>query len=301
MAMNKFYITFLFLFLGVCSSAQEMQFTVKINTQKLQTVDPRVFETLEGTLIDFLNSQKWTEDIYEQEERINCNLQLTIQEELSPTSFKADIAISASRPVYGSSYETALLNHIDKGVPFTYEQYQPLQFSRNTYNDNLSAVLSFYVYIILGTDYDSFSPFGGESQFQTAQEIVNNIPQGAADADPSWKSLGSNRNRFWMIENILSPRVKSYRQAMYDYHRQGLDVMATDAATGRAIMAAAIEEVGRVNQTYPNSMIVQMFNNAKSTEIVEIFKQGERRQQDEIIRVMSRIDASNSSKYRSIK
>lgn len=291
----------LLLILSLRVAAQEMNFTVKINTLKLQTVDPRVFETLEATLNDFLNSQKWTDDVYEPEERINCNIQVTVQEETSPTSFKADIAISASRPVFGSSYETALINHIDKSVPFSYEQFQPLQYSRNVYNDNLSAVLSFYVYIILGMDYDSFAPFGGEEFFQTAQEIVNSVPPGAANSDPAWKSLGSNRNRFWMIENILSARVKTYRQAMYDYHRQGLDMMADDAASGRAIILAALEEVGRVNQTYPNSMIVQMFNNAKSTEIVEIFKQGNRTEQDRVVRIMSRVDPANASRYRGIK
>ena len=299
--MYKALTLFLALILSLRIAAQEMNFTVKINTLKLQTVDPRVFETLEGTLNDFLNSQKWTNDVYEPEERINCNIQVTVQEETSPTSFKADIAISASRPVYGSSYETALINHIDKSVPFSYEQYQPLQYSRNVYNDNLSAVLSFYVYIILGMDYDSFAPFGGEEFFQTAQEIVNSVPPSAANSDAAWKSLGSNRNRFWMIENILSARVKAYRQAMYDYHRQGLDMMADDVASGRAIILAALEEVGRVNQTYPNSMIVQMFNNAKSTEIVEIFKQGNRSEQDRVVRIMSRVDPSNASKYRGIK
>ena len=280
---------------------QELNFTVKINTQKLQTVDPKVFETLESTIREFLNSTKWTDDVFEPEEQINCNIQLTIQEERSATSFKADLAISASRPVFGSSYETALLNHIDKDVTFVYEQYQPLQYSRNAYNDNLSQVLSFYVYIILGMDYDSFSLLGGEPYFQTSQDIVNSVPQNAAAANPGWQSIEGNRNRFWMIENILSARTRLYREAMYNYHRQALDIMADDVATGRAIMLEALEDVGKVNQTYPNSMIVQMFNNAKSQEIIEIFKGGDRTQQDRLIRLMSRIDASNSSKYRSIK
>jgi hypothetical protein len=280
---------------------QELNFTVKINTQKLQTVDPKVFETLESTMREFLNSTKWTDDVFEPEEQINCNIQLTIQEERSATSFKADLAISASRPVFGSSYETALLNHIDKDVTFVYEQFQPLQYSRNAYNDNLSQVLSFYVYIILGMDYDSFSLLGGEPYFQTSQDIVNSVPQNAAAANPGWQSIEGNRNRFWMIENILSARTRLYREAMYNYHRQALDIMADDVATGRAIMLEALEDIGKVNQTYPNSMIVQMFNNAKSQEIIEIFKGGDRTQQDRLIRLMSRIDASNSSKYRSIK
>ena len=231
----------------------------------------------------------------------NCNLLLTIQEELSATSFKADLAIQATRPVYGSSYETTLINHVDKDVTFQYEQYDPLQFSRNRFNDNLSSILAFYVYVILGMDYDSFSPFGGEQHFQVAQEIVNNVPSGAAAANSGWRSLGGDRNRFWIVENLLSPRVRDYRRAMYDYHRQGLDIMADDPATGRAIILAAIEEIANVNQAYPNAMIIQMFANAKSDEVIEIFKGGTVQEKTRVIQLMSRINPANASGYREIR
>ncbi len=281
--------------------AQELNCNVRVNVQKLQTVDPRVFETLEQSMNEFLNNQKWTNDYFELEERINCNFLLTIQEERGPNSFKADLAVQASRPVFGSSYETSILNHIDRDVPFTYEQFAPLQFSINGFNDNLSAVLSFYVYVILGLDYDSFELYGGEAYLQTAQEILNNIPQAAATANPGWRSLDGDRNRFWIIENLLSPRVRPYRQAMYQYHRQALDMMTTDVDAGRAIMMKSLEEINKVNQAYPNSMIVQMFTNAKSAEIIEIFKKGTRLEQSQFIQVMSKIDATNASKYRAIK
>lgn len=278
--------------------AQELNFSVKVNALKLQTVDPRVFATLEQAVAEFLNNQKWTEDVFEPVERINCNIVMTIQEELSPTSFKADLAIQASRPVFGSTYETRLLNHLDKQVTFSYEQYQPLQYSKSVFNDNLSSVLAFYVYVILGMDYDSFSLFGGDTHLQTAQEILNTVPQGASEG---WRSVEGNRNRFWLIENLLSPRVRPLRQGMYEYHRQGLDVMGTDANTGRAIVLQALEELEKVNQSYPNSMIVQMFSNAKSDEIVEIFKRGTRQEQDRVVQIMSKVDATNASKYRSIR
>ncbi len=281
--------------------AQELNATVKINIQKLQTVDPKVFTTLEQTIKEFVNSQKWTDDFFEIEERINCNIQLTIQEELSPTAFKAELAIQASRPIYNSSEETVLFNHIDRDITFAYEQFQPLIFSRNAYNDNLSHVLAFYAYIILGMDYDSFAPFGGDPYFQAAQDIVNSVPQAAASANKGWRSLDGNRNRFWIIENILSPRVRPYRQAIYDYHRTALDIMANDPAKGRQIIAQALEKIADVNQSYPNSMIVQMFNNTKSQEIVEIFKGGTLAEQDKVIQVMSRVDPANASKYREIK
>ncbi|MCB9264050.1 MAG: DUF4835 family protein [Lewinellaceae bacterium] len=296
-------VVFCIFLLGITMGlrAQELNVTVRINTQKLQSTDPKVFETLENTVREFLNTQRWTDDVFELEERINANVLITIQEEVSPTSFKADIAVQASRPVYGSDYETPLINHIDKGVTFFYEQFQPLQFSRNTYNDNLSSVLAFYAYIILGLDYDSFSPYGGEPYFQTAQDILNNVPQAAAAANPGWRSLDGNRNRFWLIENILSPRVRPFRQAWYDYHRQGLDVCSSDVATGRAIISAALEQVRNVDQAYPNSMIIQVFTDTKSQEILEIFKRGTPQEQNTVVQVMTRIDASNAAQYRAIK
>ena len=299
--MRKLLFSLFFSIITLGLSAQELDVAVRINTLKLQSADPKVFETLENTVREFLNTQKWTEDVFEQEERINANILITIQEELSPTSFKADIAIQASRPVYGSDYETPLINHIDKGVTFFYEQFQPLQFSRNAFNDNLSSVLAFHAYIILGLDYDSFSPYGGEPYFQAAQDILNSVPQSAAAANPGWRSLDGNRNRFWLIENLLSPRVRPLRQAWYDYHRQGLDVSATDVATGRAIIAAALEEIQKVDQAYPNSMIIQLFTDTKSQEILEIFKRGTPQEQNTVVQIMTRIDASNAAQYRAIK
>ena len=299
--MRRLIFCLFFSFLALAISAQELNVTVRINTQKLQSTDPKVFQTLEGTVREFLSTQKWTDDVFELEEYINANVLITIQEELSPTSFKADIAIQASRPVFGSDYETPLINHIDKGVTFFYEQFQPLQFSQNSFNDNLSSVLAFYSYIILGLDYDSFSPYGGEPYFQAAQDVLNNVSQAAAAANPGWRSLDGNRNRFWLIENILSPRVRPLRQAWYDYHRQGLDVSSSDVATGRAIISAALEQIRNVDQAYPNSMIIQVFTDTKSQEILEIFKRGTPQEQNTVVQVMTRIDASNASKYRAIK
>ncbi len=299
--MKYFICTIAFLTLSSVAITQELNSNVKINIQKLQTVDPQVFETLEQAMVEFLNNQKWTSEFYETEERINCNFILTIQEERSPTRFKADLAIQASRPVYGSDYETSLLNHVDRDVTFTYEQFQPLQFSINGFNDNLSAVLSFYVYLILGLDADSFELYGGEPYLQTAQEIVNNIPQNIAAGNLGWRALDGDRNRFWIVENLLSPRVRPMRKAFYQYHRLAMDIMAEDVDVGRAIMIDALEEIRKVNQAYPNSMIVQMFSNAKSNETLEIYKRGTRSEQDKFINIMTKIDATNASKYRAVR
>lgn len=295
----------LIIILALCSFSgifsQEMNFTVKINTAKLQTVDPKVFATLEKTIEEFLNSQKWTNDVYEQEERIECNLILTIQEELSASSFQADMAIQASRPIYGSSYKSPIFNHLDNSVRIDYEQYQPLVYSKTNYVDNLSSILSYYVYIILGLDYDSFSPLGGQKHFQQAQDILNAVPRSVQSTYGGWDPAESNRNRYWLVENLLSPRVTLYRKAMYTYHRQGLDLLSSDLANGRGNIVFALEDLTDVNQAYPNCMILQVFNATKSTELLEIFTPAPLGEQQKVIQVMSRIDPSNASKYRRMK
>ena len=192
-----------------------------------------------------------------------------------------------------------MLNHLDQDLEFSYEQYQPLEFSVNVFNDNLSSVLSFYAYIILGMDFDSFSLYGGEPYFQIAQDILNSTPQNGVFR--GWRSMDGNQNRFWMIENILSPRVRPYRETMYNYHRYGLDVMAENPDQGRAIITQYLDNIQDVYQNYPNSMILQMFLNSKSKEIIEIFKRGISTEKDKAIRIMSRIDATNASEYRQIR
>ncbi len=300
--MKKLFILLFIAAFGLSSQAQELNFNVRINTQKLQTVDPKVFETLEQTIREFLNSQKWTDDIYDPEERINCNLVLTLQEETSPTSFKADLAIQASRPIYNSDSETPIFNHLDRDLFFNYQQFDPLIYSKTAFNGNLSSVLAFYAYIVLGLDYDSFSPLGGEEFFQLAQDAINNIPSSSTPSPFSgWTPSESNRNRYWLAENLLSPRVKPYRLAMYQYHRHGLDNMAENVDQGRATLASTFEDIEKVNQAYPNCMILQVFNATKASEIIEIFKIASLDEQNKVIRVMSRVDPSNASKYRRIK
>ncbi len=299
--MKKSILLILVCFLSIKLFAQEFNFNITLNTQKAQSTDPKVFESLELALKDFLNTRQWTADEFLPEERIECNLQLTITQENSATSFTADIAFQATRPVFNSDYQTPLISYVDKGVNFNYEAYQPLEFSDNIFNSNLTSVLGFYVYIMLGLDYDSFSPFGGEAHFQKAQDILNNIPPEVANSNKGWRSLDGNRNRYWIIESILSPRTRNMRQAMYNYHRLGLDVMAEKIDEGRAMIARALSDVDKANNSYPNSMVVRLFTLAKGDEATEIFKGGTRKEQNDAIRILSKIDPSNSSKYRKIR
>jgi hypothetical protein len=278
--------------------AQELNATVRLTIPKLQTTDPRVFQTLEQSISDFLNNQRWTDLTYENNERIECAIQINITEEISQKLFKADFALQVVRPVYGSDYKTSLLTHVDKDIIFSYEEYQPIEDSRNFFKDNLSAVLTYYAVLIIGLDFDSFSELGGDPYFTVAQGIINSVPPGVAEQDAGWNSLiGNKTNRYWLIENLLSPKVKPYREAMYQYHRYGLDMMHKDPIQSQQVIMRALTSTDQVRESYPTVMVTRMFVNAKSDEILEIFKGADKATKSLVVQVMRRLDVTNANKY----
>ncbi len=297
--MKNIILTTLFVLIGFSTFAQELNVTVRVNAQKAQS-DPQVFKSLENSIQEFMNSQKWTEDEFEQSERIEVNMQITINQELSSTSFDAELQIQAIRPVFNSDYQTPLITHLDKGVRFNFEAFQPIDFQENSYTDNLSHILGFYAYTILGLDYDSFSPFGGEKYLQKAQNLINTFPANQSAAFPGWTAQGARQSRYWLMESLLNPSVRPFREAMYTYHRQALDLMYDDVETGKAVMMQVIETVGQVNNKYLNAMIMKVFANTKGSEIIDIFKVAPRQQKTRIYAIMSKVDPANSSKYREI-
>lgn len=303
--MKRLFLFFLLLLTVLQAYAQggELNCTVRVSTPTLQRTDRKVFDQLEVSLRDFLNTTKWTNDVYEQDERIKCNFILTIKSEQDANIFEAELAVQAVRPVYGSGYETPLLSHLDKDITFQYEQFQPIEFLPDaTDNQNLPAILAFYAYIILAMDYDSFSAYGGEQYLQTALQLVTNIQNSSTNRFSGWRPAdgGKNRNRYWIIENLLNPRVRPYRAAMYTYYRKGLDMFSTDPNTGKIAILQALEEIEKVNTAYFNSMIVQMFANAKKDELVEMWKVGAKAQKDRVQQIMTKIDPANSQRYREI-
>ncbi|MCC6459421.1 MAG: DUF4835 family protein [Saprospiraceae bacterium] len=296
------------IFLWVCLAGQiqaqgELNCTVRISTPQLQRTDRRVFDQLEVSLRDFLNTTKWTTDAFEQEERIECNFILTIKSEQDNNIFEAELAVQSVRPVFGSGYKTPMLTHLDKDVTFQYDQNQPIDFLPDaTDNQNLPALMAFYAYLILGLDYDSFSLYGGDPYLLTAQQIVTNIQNSQTNKSAGWRPAdgGKNRNRYWIIENLLNPRVRPYRAAMYTYHRKGLDQFTADINAGKVAILQAMEEVEKVNTAYFNSMIIQMFANAKKDELVKMWKVGAKPQKDRVQQIMTKIDPANSQLYREI-
>ena len=255
----------------IITYAQEFNLQVSINAPGLSIADPRVLKTLEGEIAEFYNNRTWTDDNFEDEERIEGSIQINIAEDLSATSFSGSILISTNRPVFNSGYTTVLLNHIDKDFKFTYEQNAPIRDNSVAFTDNLSATLTYYAYLMLGFDYDSFSPNGGNEYFKIAQNIVGSIPTGFSKGF-GWSASESSRNKYWIIENLLNPRFEPYRDSFYKYHRKGLDLMADNATQGKQNILDALKSIDRVNRSFRNSMILQMFSNSKNTEILEIFK-----------------------------
>lgn len=296
----KSFISTLFLVLSTAFSlsAQEIFATISVNAPALQTVDPVIFQSLRNDLTEFMNNTSWTGNEYSNEERLQITMTLNISEETSPTSFEAELVVQSTRPVYGSTYTTPIFTYLDGNISFTYQQFQPIEFTENIYNDPLSSIFAYYAYVIIGMDKDTFSPFGGEPHFQEAQNIYNTLPQAVQAGDKGWSPSKSNRNRFWLIENLLTPRMRPFRQSLYDYHRQGLDIMHSEPDVGRAVIASAIMECGKANETYPNSMILQLYSQGKSDEILNIFANGTRKEKDKVSQVMIKIDPTNSTAYR---
>jgi Domain of unknown function (DUF4835) len=245
-----------------------------------------------------VNNSKWTEDIYELNERIEGSIQLTITEEKSTNAFVGKLAITANRPIYGSDQQSPIFTHLDQEIAFEYEQFQPLQFVQNSFGNNLTATISYYLYVILGYDYDTFAPSGGEPYWQKAQDIFITVPTGNKK---EWQGsdLG-NQNRYWFVENLLSPRLKNFRLGCYEYHRLGLDNAYKDMNLTKNAIMQCLEHIEEAQQTYPNTRAVRTFAGTKTDELINIFKNAPNEQKTRFIQIMSRLDPANSSKFNQV-
>ena len=289
----------------------EINWTINLNTQQITQTDKRVLETLEKDLAIFLNGQTWTNDRFEPEERIDATIFLTLAEETDegggqdsevvvPDRFKGTLAVQTSRPIYGIGEVTPVLNYQDKRLGFGYQQFEAIQLSEQSFTSELSSLMGFYAYIILGLDYDTFSPLGGQPYYERAQEIYNRLPS-ALQNSGGWTAAGKTNNRYFLLENLLSPRMLPARRALYNYHRLGLDLMLTDPVTARNNITLAIEDMQAANQAYPSSALVQSFVDAKREEIIGIYQGATGAEQNAVIQMMSRIDPSGAGRYREIR
>ncbi|MDA9773858.1 DUF4835 family protein [Saprospiraceae bacterium] len=301
---TKFTSTFIVLFiclLGIGKTyAQELNFSVAVKAPQLNTTDERVIKTLEKEIEEFLNNTKWTDDDFEDEERIEGNLLITITRENGANNFVSDFTIQSIRPVFNSEYKTQLLNYKDEGYNFSYQENQPIRNSSEKYFDNLSTILTFYAYVVLGLDYDSFSKLGGQPYFEIANNIITSLPSSLSNSG-QWAKTSNRKSRFWLMENITSPRLRTMREALYSFHRRGLDAMSEDAGKGKAVILSSLKVIQKANTTYPNSMLVRMFGDCKNEEVVEVFQIADRAEKLLVYEIMVGIDPYRTNKYNALK
>ncbi|NLR64063.1 DUF4835 family protein [Chitinophaga varians] len=288
-----------------CLQAQEIRANVTVVANQVQGVDRKVFTTLQTALREFLNNRHWTDDAFTPAERIECNFLLNVTGVTGENMYKASLTIQATRPVFNSSYVTSLLNTQDNNVAFRYVEFQQLEFSDNRVvgNDpmasNLTAIMAYYVNIILGLDYDSFSPRGGDAYFKKALNIVNNAPDGKDIS--GWKAFEGTRNRYWLQDNLLNAKFLNFHDVMYQYHRNGLDVMYEDVNRGRAAIMNCLNLLYAIHQDIPNSMLMQTFYSAKADELQKIFSKAMPQEKMRAAELLAQMDVPNAQKYQQMK
>ena len=251
--------------------AQEINCSITVNSDQVGQTNQQVFRTLERSLNDFVNKNKWTNRVYREGERVNARMFITV-EEYESNRFQANIQVQSSRPVYNTSYESPVFNYKDDAFNFEYIEFQPLVYNPNLFDSNLVGVIAYYVYIILGMDADTFALEGGTEYYEQAQQIVTQA-QGSSFA--GWSQTATdNRTRFQLVDNLLSNTFREYRIAMYNYHRRGMDIMADNNSAGKQVIAGSMRLFETLISRRPNALLIQTFFDAKSEEIQNIFSDG---------------------------
>ncbi len=282
------------------ASAQEVLFRVLVNSNNLRTgqvSETEVFQDLQNALGKFLNDQKWTNDRFEEYERIECDLTITLTESPSQNVFRGTAQILTRRPILNTSYQSTLLSYADRDFNFRYITAQPLIYGQNVFNDNLTSMLAFYVYASLAMDYDSFSLLGGDPFVERALEIVNIAQQ---SPETGWRRNQSTNNRFWISENLNSQQLIPFREAIYKYHRLGLDQFQINPDSARASVLEALKDIDEVNKIKPSAVLVSIFFDAKFQEIIYIFEKASAEIRQEVFALVTKIDPGHTEKYETL-
>lgn len=279
-----------------CTAALAQEFNCKVSViaPKIQSTPKRVWQSMETSIMELMNTRRWTALNFSPAERIDCNMLLTINEQASADRFSGTLQVIYSRPVYGSDYMSPVVDILDNNVQFTYLENTQIEFSPERFTNNLSSVIAFYAYYILGVDADTFSPMGGSDFYKQAQTVVTNA-QNASEA--GWKAFEDQKNRYWLIDNQQQAVFRPLRQFLYDYHRMGFDEMATDVVEGRRACAAAIESLKSVHQAKPSSYNLQVLFNAKYNELVELFRGSDPQEKAKTYNTLQIIDPGHISQY----
>ncbi len=282
--------------------SQELKCNVQVVSQQIQGTNKQVFQTMQTAIYEFMNNTNWTNHVYGYDERIECNLMFNITDQMSADEFKGTLTIQSRRPVYNTNYSTTMLNYVDNNIHFRYVEFEPLQFDATQHLSNLTALLAYWAYMIIGLDYDSFSYLGGTPFLQQAENIVTNA-QNAREG--GWKPFESldHKNRYWLINDLLSDGYRPLREFNYNYHRLGLDIMDAKVTEGRTVIAENLDKLQAVYREKPDPFIywLQLIMDAKRDEMINIFSESFTEEKSRAIRILQEIDPANKTKYEQIQ
>ncbi|MGL2964685.1 DUF4835 family protein [Flavobacterium sp. RSB2_4_14] len=293
----KKIVNFLFLFFVGLIQAQQLNCTVQVNTEKLAMTNDQIFKTLEKAIGEFVNKTDWTGEVYKQNEKINCSMVIIVNSYAS-NQFTASIQVQSTRPIFNSTYASPVFNYNDTDFSFNYVEFQNLIFNPSTYDNNLLSVLAFYSYMIIGFDADTYALNGGTNYFQTANEILTVAQQGGYKG---WSQADGNQNRYFLITDLLSGTFDAFRQAMYTYHREGLDNMNSDLEASKNKVIESINILSSLYSVRPNAFLTRVFFDAKSDEIISILSGGPKISLSKTVDTLNKISPLNSSKWATIK
>ncbi|MCK9255714.1 MAG: DUF4835 family protein [Bacteroidales bacterium] len=278
--------------------AQELDCRIQLNHSKIPgTVNDKLFQDMQQALYEFINNTNWTSHVYSRDERIECNIFITVEDQISSDEFKGKIQVTSSRPVFGTSYMSPVFNHLDNNFHFKYVESEPLEFNINSHTSNLTSIIAYYCYIIIGMDYDTFGNSAGTPYFQLAERIVQNA-QSAQEA--GWKAYENLKNRYWLVENLLNNQYSDMRDFMYVYHRQGMDKLAEKPAEGRSSIESAIDKLKNIHRKKPGSFLMSIYTTAKGDEIINVFSEGFPDEKARVYNIMKEADPANATKYEKI-
>ncbi len=304
--MNKiakifFLQTMVLFFLSMSVNGQELKCNVQVSAQRIQGSNRTLFQNMQSDIYDFMNNTTWTNNMFTYNERIECNLIFTLTDQISSDEFSGTLQVQLKRPVYNTTYNSTVLNFIDNNIRFRYVEFQTLEFDPSTYRSSLVSILAYYAYMIIGFDYDTFSPLGGTEYFALADKIVSNA-QSAPEA--GWKPYdGSrNKNRYWLVKNVLDKEYEDVRLFLYRYHRNGLDIMESRTAEGRTSIAESLKLIQQVYRKQPDPYLylLSLVTEAKADEFVNIFSGSFPDEKNRVVEILIEIDASNRTKYEKI-
>ena len=297
MVMPKSILIIALICCSIVAAGQEFRCNVSVSSSRVEGTYKQVFESMRTDIYEFMNNRKWSDNVFTTDERIECTIFIQITEQVSSDEFKGTMQVQLNRPVFNSSYDSPLLNIKDNDLQFRYVEFQPMEFDETSNSNPLTNILAYYANVLLGFDYDTYSPLGGSTYFQKARDIVNRSQNAR---EKGWRAFEGNFNRFWLIENLTNKAYGPFRELLYRYHRLGLDMMAEKPDIGRSEIADALKNMQRVYRAKPDTYVNRIFFDAKSDELVNVFSKGSTDEKGRVMVILTECDPSNAGKYQKI-